>query len=41
MKALRLREGILGGLVAHVMYGLVLGWWLVWRAAPLATRAGA
>lgn len=23
-----------GGLVAHVMYGIVLGAWLYWRAAP-------
>ncbi len=25
-----------GGRVAHLMYGVVLAWWLVWRAAPLA-----
>ncbi|HZP94976.1 MAG TPA: hypothetical protein VFC31_01380 [Candidatus Limnocylindria bacterium] len=28
----------IGGFVAHAMYGLVLAWWLVWRAAPVAVR---
>lgn len=28
----------IGGLAAHAMYGLVLAWWLVWRAEPTAVH---
>jgi hypothetical protein len=29
----------IGGFVAHAMFGLVLAWWLVWRASPVAIDA--
>lgn len=25
----------IGGLLAHAMYGVVLGWWVAWRAEPV------
>lgn len=28
-----------GGFVAHLMYGLVLAWWLTWRAGPVAIES--
>jgi hypothetical protein len=31
----------IGGLVAHAMYGLVLAWWLIWRAAPATVHVHA
>ncbi len=33
-RALLATFATIGGFAAHLSYGIVLGWWLAWRAAP-------